>query len=74
MNGQLRDPGNFGNSGCKALTNKIKSNALQQINGNIVLIVIDTDSCGISIDGIYKSNYHISYDLENPDISECAVV
>jgi hypothetical protein len=30
--------------------------------------------CGISIDGIYKSNYHISYDLENPDISECAVV
>jgi hypothetical protein len=52
----------------------MKSTALQQINGNIALIVIDTDSCGISIDGIYKSNYHISYDLENPDISECAVV
>ena len=38
-----------------------KSTALQQINGNFVLILIDTDSCGRC-----KSNYHISYDLENP--------
>jgi hypothetical protein len=32
--------------------------------------VINSYSCGISIDGRYTSNYHISYDLENPDISE----
>ena len=33
------------------------------------LIMINTDSFGR-----YKSNYHISYDLENTDMSECAVV
>ena len=33
------------------------------------LIMIDTDSCGR-----YKSNYHASYDLENPYMSERVVV